>query len=78
MEGKLPKDEHILASLDNSSMADINGSYQQAVKDMSIVPINPKSLIGVIVILLLPFLPLLFTTYSLKDLVDKLVQVLGG
>jgi hypothetical protein len=78
MEGQLPKDEQILGSLDNSSMSDINGSYQQAVKDMSLVPINQKSLIGMILLLLIPFLPLLFTMYSLKDLVDKLLKVVGG
>jgi hypothetical protein len=78
MEGQLPKNEHLLGSLDNSSMADINGSYQQAVKEMSIIPINRKSLIWMILMLMIPFLPLLFTMYSLKDLVDKLLKVVGG
>jgi hypothetical protein len=78
MEGQLPKDDHILGSLDNSSMADINGSYQQAVKDMSIVPINQKSIIGMVLMLLIPFLPLLFTQYSLKDLLLSLFQVVSG
>jgi hypothetical protein len=78
MEGQLPESDHILGSLDNSSMADINGSYQQAVKEMSIIPINQKTLMGMILLLLIPFLPLLFTMYSLKDLVDKLMKVVGG
>ena len=78
MEGQLPKDDHILGSLDNSSMSDINGSYQQAVKDMSIVPINQKSIIGMVLMLLIPFLPLLFTKYSLKDLIMNLMQVVSG
>jgi len=78
MEGQLPEDDHILGSLDNSSMADINGSYQQAVKEMSVIPINRNSIVGAIVMLLVPFIPLLFTEFSLKILLSKLLQVVSG
>lgn len=78
MSGEMPKDEHILGSLDNSSMADINGSYAQSIKESQSVPINRKKLISSMLFLLVPFLPLIFTVYTFGELFDKLLKVLLG
>ena len=76
MEGKLPEGENILSSLDNSSMADINGSYQQAVKELELIPVNRKSLVAIMFLLLIPFTPLLFTIYSFSELISKMENLL--
>jgi hypothetical protein len=78
MEGKMPDKESILPSMDNSSMADINGSYQQAVKGMILIPINRNSMIYIILLLLIPFTPLILTMYSFSDLISKLVSIVSG
>jgi len=78
LEGDLPDDEKILPSNDHSSMSDINGSYQQAVKGMSIIPLNWNWIIYTILMLLIPFTPLILTMYSVSELISKLVQVVTG
>jgi len=78
MEGKLPEKESILPSLDNSSMADLNGSYQQAVQGMQLIPISRRALVFVALMLLVPFLPLAFTMYSLGELFSKLAKIVKG
>lgn len=76
--GKLPESESSLGSLDNSSLADINSSYQQSVSDINIIPINLKMLISIALLLLIPFLPLLLTFYSLSELISKLTSIVFG
>jgi hypothetical protein len=78
MEGNMPDDDNLLPSLDNSSMADINGSYQQAVKAMTVIPINRNALVISMLMLLIPFLPLIFTKYSLAELFSELIKVISG
>jgi hypothetical protein len=78
MEGKLPSDDNILPSLDNSSMADINTSYQQAVQGMNLIPITRNQIIYAALILMIPFIPLIFTQYSLIELLSKLAQIVTG
>ena len=78
LEGNLPDNESILPSLDNSSMADINGSYLQAVKGMTIIPVDRKALLVCMLMLLIPFIPLIFTMFSLSELFSKLIDILAG
>jgi len=78
MEGNMPDDDNLLPSLDNSSMADINGSYLQAVKAMTVIPINRNALLISMLMLLIPFFPLIFTKYSLAELFSELVKVISG
>lgn len=65
--GALPKDEKLLGSPDHSSLADINGAYDSVI-NMSIIPINIKMFIVSVALLLIPFIPLVFTYYSAIDL----------
>jgi len=76
--GKQPESENILGNVDNSSLADINSAYQQSVSQMSLIPIDARSLVSVMILLLLLFLPLLGTLYSLSELLSKLIEVLMG
>jgi len=76
--GKHSEDDHILGSLDNSYMAEINGSYQQVVKQISIIPVDRNHFISIIVVLINPFSPLIFIIYSFEDLMENLLQVIGG
>ena len=78
LEGNLPDHESILPSLDNSSMADINGSYQQAVKGMTIIPVERKTLLYSMLLLLIPFVPLIFTMFSMSELFSKLLELVTG
>ena len=74
----LPESESILGSLDNSSMADINGTYEQSINSMRIIPINLRDIIAVMILLLFPFLPLLFLLYSPAELVTRLISIIFG
>ena len=78
MEGILPKDENLLGSLDNSSMADINGTYVQSINAMSIIPINLRSIVSIMLLLVLPFLPLILTVYSASEIVTKFTAMIFG
>jgi hypothetical protein len=74
----LPADEPLLGSVDNSSLADINGGYAP-LHEMLPVPFDVR-LFGVSAILaLLPFLPLVFTEYSVTEVLAALIDsLLGG
>jgi len=67
IDGNPPKDDHLLGTMDNSSLADINGSYGP-VQGLKLVPVDTKLLLLSFVLNLLPFIPLVFTYYSIFDL----------
>jgi len=77
LDGPPPKDEKLLGALDNSSLNDINGSYT-FVQGTRIFPINLKMIFSSILLILLPFIPLLFTYYSGSELLNKLLGALFG
>ena len=60
IEGKGKKEETLLGTMDNSSLADINGSYGP-VQDMQVIPINRKMILMSFALNLIPYLPLVFT-----------------
>lgn len=67
----------LLGALDNSSLADINGSYGP-VAELKLIPIDLKFLVISFVLNIIPYLPLVFTYYSVKDLVNLLLQSVAG
>jgi hypothetical protein len=77
LNGPPPKDEKLLGALDNSSLNDINGSYT-FVQGTRIFPVNLKMILTSMMLILLPFIPLLFTYYSGSELLDKLLGALFG
>lgn len=78
LKGELPKEESSLGSLDNSSLADLNSGYQQSVGGMNVIPINFRRMMGTALGLLVPFLPLLGTYYSLPEFLSKLAEIVFG
>lgn len=63
----------LLGSMDHSSLADINGSYGP-VGGIKIMPIDLKLIALSFLLNTLPYLPLVFTYYSVKDLINMLIQ----
>lgn len=78
MEGSLPEDDHLLGSLDNSSMSDINGAYAQSVRGMNVFAMAPRTIVYCAFMLILPFLPLLLTMYSTTELIKKFFGIITG
>ncbi len=66
-------EEPILGTMDNSSLADINGSYA-SISSMKLVPIDLRMVLMSIGLILGPFLPLIFTVYSPAELFRTLLQ----
>lgn len=64
---KTPFDKEVLGAVDNSSLSDINGGYASAI-NMKVVPVNFKMFVTSCFILIIPFIPLIFTYYSIFDL----------
>ena len=77
IDGKPVKDQSILGTLDNSSLADINGSYAP-VEEMQLSPIDLRLIAVSIIMFAVPFIPLIFTYYSFAELFDLLMKSFGG
>ena len=75
--GPPPKDDQLLGSVDNSSLSDINGSYGP-VQGTKIVPLNFKMMFFSIILILLPFIPLIFTSFSGNEVLMKLLETIFG
>lgn len=71
------EDEDILGSADPSSMADLGGSYDP-VLNMKAIPINYRIFVTSCGIIFLPFIPLIFTKYSLQQLIEILSKAVMG
>lgn len=70
--------EPVLGTMDNSSLADINGSYAP-VQGLKLFPIDLKSILLSFVLNVIPYLPLVFTYYSASELFKTLIQnAIGG
>jgi hypothetical protein len=76
LEGRPPKGESILGAADNSSMADINGTYAM-VTQMKVIPIRPWAVVEVGLLLLIPFIPLLGLAYSLTEIISMLAGIVA-
>ena len=58
-----------------SAMADYNAVYE-TVRKMRIVPIKPKGVIILALVLVVPFLPLVLTQISMREALERLVHTL--
>lgn len=67
----------LLGAIDHSSLADINGSYSP-VSGIKLVPIDLKLILLSIVLNMIPYIPLVFTYYSVKDLINLLIQSIAN
>jgi len=70
-------DVKLLGTMDNSSLADINGSYAP-VQSMKIIPLDIKLIVLSFVLNILPYIPLVFTYYSLNDLFEFFIRSIAN
>jgi hypothetical protein len=73
VKGVNPGNEQLLGTGDIQSLADLFNSYQ-IVEKMRTIPIEMKQIIYVIIIVSLPFLPLITFEIPLKDILEALVN----
>jgi hypothetical protein len=75
IEGDNPEGEHLLGTSDIQSLADLGNSYE-FIGHMKPIPIDPKVLLQIIVLSLLPMASLLLTVMPLKAVLKLLMKVL--
>jgi hypothetical protein len=68
-------DEPLLGSADIQSLADLHNAYL-VVEEIPIVPFRVRNLLLPVLTVLLPLAPLLLTTFSAEELLDRLVNML--
>jgi hypothetical protein len=66
--------EPLLGSSDIQSMADLDSSFA-IVREMKLVPFGRQTVVWFVVIIALPLVPLPFTTFSLEELLKRLIRV---
>lgn len=77
VDGTLPNNQPLVGSVDHSSLNDLNGSYG-AVSSSKLIPWNFKMMGSTLIVIILPFVPLLLALYSASELFTKLIQSLFG
>jgi hypothetical protein len=68
-------DETPLGSADIQSLADLRNGYL-VVEGIRLTPFTMKNVITLAVVMLLPIAPLLLTTFSVEELLDRVLKVL--
>ena len=75
VRGGAPKDEPLIGSADIQSLADLSGSLE-VIEGMRPLPFGKEVVIRLVVMVALPFLPLLLTMFPLEALLTTLVKAL--
>lgn len=75
IHGPRPVDEPLLGSPDIQSLADLHGSFE-VIRGIQWVPFTMKNVMFVALTTLLPIAPLLLTTFSVDQLVERMLKVL--
>jgi hypothetical protein len=65
----------LVGSADIQSLADLGNSFE-VIGSMRVVPFNPRTIIQLAIMTLLPIGPLLLTMISVEELIDRVVGVL--
>jgi hypothetical protein len=73
IEHKTPEQEPLLGSADIQSLADLGNSYGY-VEKMKPLPVDPRTLLHLVLASLLPLTPLLLTVMPLKDILKLLFK----
>jgi hypothetical protein len=74
IEHQTPEQEPLLGSADIQSLADLGNSYGY-VEKMKPLPVDPRTLLHLVLASLLPLTPLLLTVMPLKDILKLLLKV---
>ena len=72
--GDRPPEESLVGTGDIQSLADLSNSYD-IVRSIIPFPFGRSSLVGLVVVIALPLLPLALTMFSLQELVMRLVKI---
>jgi hypothetical protein len=75
LRGHVVADDSLLGSADFQSMADLHNGYT-LVRNIQLAPVTIKNLTTVAAYVLLPVAPLLLTTFSVEQLVDRVLKAL--
>ena len=75
LRGEAAADEVLVGSADIQSLADLNNSYE-VVRSMRFVPVTWDAIVLLVGATLVPLAPLLLTTATLEELLDRLVGML--
>jgi len=75
IHGERPAGEPLLGSADIQSLADLRNSYL-VVKDMRWTPFDLWDVVTLAVFTLIPLVPLLLTTFSVEELLDRLLRTI--
>jgi hypothetical protein len=65
--------EELVTAVDPSAVADYSVIYE-TVSSMRLIPLKRQKVIWLIIILVAPFIPLIFTQISIKDALERLAQ----
>ena len=75
LEDKLPEGETFMGSADIQSLADLGNSYA-VVRQTRIIPISPKQVVSLAIILLIPIAPLMLTMMPLAKIVELVLSTI--
>jgi hypothetical protein len=75
MSGRPPPEEPLLGSADIQSLADLRNGFL-VVEGLHVVPFSTRNVIWIMAAVLVPVAPLLLTTFSVEELVDRLLRVI--
>ena len=75
IRGDRSPDEPLLGSADIQSLADLRNGYQ-VVENIRLMPFGMKNVTALAVTMLVPVAPLLLTTFSLEQLIDRVLTTL--
>jgi hypothetical protein len=73
LRGGAPEGEPFIGSADIQSLADLNNSFD-IIRSMNLFPFTKETIFRLAVIMLLPFLPLTLTMFSLEELIDRIIK----
>lgn len=74
IRGERPADELLVGTADIQSLADLGNSFS-VVQAIIPFPFGRSTLVGLVVFIALPLLPLALTMFSLKELLTRLLQI---
>ena len=74
VQGEAPAGEPLLGSADIQSLADLGNSFQ-IVREMKWIPFNPRAVVQLALVTLVPIAPLALTMVSLDQLVEQMMRV---
>lgn len=66
----------LITAVDPSAVADYSVIFE-TISGMGLIPLNRQKVIGLGIILVAPFAPLIFTQFPLKEAVKRLVQIIA-